>query len=309
MPDVGDKVLVMPSIGENVAVPLGDVNIGDSVILYPLKDNTKIAVPTLSIWLDDVVFNTPSFQFAGFDWRVDFNFQLIPLLIRPYLDTGTVTNDYQNILSSINCYFSIYATGVNWGGPNCSAIIDGNKDTYYGCNVTNVLSSCSILLGCDIYLNDYYDNVLLECTLQCDAQPFLSGVVYLGFYRKNDPTEYYLTGDYVREKKTYKYSFFINNSNHLIMELFAVSGSSILSSALAKIYEISVYSVLTYIYDESKNWIEDVYAGKYLIILSGLCMGKYSKIIHNTENCIYLEDPSILIGVMLGDKYGISKSI
>jgi len=134
-------------------------------------------------------------------------------------------------------------------------------------------------------------------------------VVYLGFYRKNDPTEYYLTGDYVREKKTYKYSFFINNSNHLIMELFAVSGSSTLSSALAKIYEISVYSVLTYIYDESKNWIEDVYAGKYLIILSGLCMGKYSKIIHNTENCIYLEDPSILIGVMLGDKYGISKSI
>jgi len=81
MPGIGSEVLVMPSMGENVAVPLGNVNVGDSVILYQLKDNTRIAVPTLSLSVDSYVFNTPSFQFAGFNWSVDFNFQLIPLLL------------------------------------------------------------------------------------------------------------------------------------------------------------------------------------------------------------------------------------
>jgi len=79
MTDVGDEVLVMPSLGENVAVPLGNVSVGDSVILYQLKDNTRIAVPTLSFSIGDAVFNTPSFQFAGFNWNINFNFQLIPL--------------------------------------------------------------------------------------------------------------------------------------------------------------------------------------------------------------------------------------
>lgn len=79
MPYIGSEVLVMSSLGENVAVPLGNVNVGDSVILYPLKDNTRIAVPTLSLSLGSVVFNTPSFNFGGFNWSIDFNFQLIPL--------------------------------------------------------------------------------------------------------------------------------------------------------------------------------------------------------------------------------------
>jgi len=77
--EVGDRVLVMPSLGENVAIPLNDVSIGDSVILYNLKDETRIAVPTLSLSIGSYVFNTPSFNFAGFNWSIDFNFELIPL--------------------------------------------------------------------------------------------------------------------------------------------------------------------------------------------------------------------------------------
>lgn len=80
MPTVGDKVIVMPSLGENVAIPIDTPEVGDSVILYALKDNSQIAVPTLSFSIGDFIFNTPSFNFSGFNWNLDFNFQLIPLL-------------------------------------------------------------------------------------------------------------------------------------------------------------------------------------------------------------------------------------
>lgn len=78
---VGDRVLVIPSMGVNYAVTLGGVNVKDTVMLYPLKDSTRIAVPTLSFSIGDFVFTSPSFQFAGFDWKVDFNFNLIPLVL------------------------------------------------------------------------------------------------------------------------------------------------------------------------------------------------------------------------------------
>ena len=79
MVDVGDRVLVMPSFSENVAVPLGELSEGDQVLLYNLKDDTRIAVPTLSLNVGDRVFSSPSFDFAGFNWKVDFDFKLIPL--------------------------------------------------------------------------------------------------------------------------------------------------------------------------------------------------------------------------------------
>jgi len=78
--EVGDKVLVMPALGENMAVPLGDLSEGDRVLLYNLKDSTRIAVPTLSLNVGDRVFSSPSFDFAGFNWEVDFNFMLIPFI-------------------------------------------------------------------------------------------------------------------------------------------------------------------------------------------------------------------------------------
>lgn len=77
--NIGDKVLVMPSLGENMAVPLGDVEVGDSVILYSLKNETRIAVPTLAFSIGSYAFNTPAFNFSGFNFNLDFNFQLIAL--------------------------------------------------------------------------------------------------------------------------------------------------------------------------------------------------------------------------------------
>jgi len=79
--EVGDKVLVMPSLGDNVAIALITPEVGSSVILYNLKNETRIAVPTLFFSLGSNAFNTPSFDFAGFNWSLDFNFQLIPLLL------------------------------------------------------------------------------------------------------------------------------------------------------------------------------------------------------------------------------------
>ena len=79
MVDVGDRVLVIPSFGENVAVPLGELSEGDKVILYTLKDETRIAVPTLLLSIGDRVFSSPSFDFAGFNFDIDFDFNLIPL--------------------------------------------------------------------------------------------------------------------------------------------------------------------------------------------------------------------------------------
>lgn len=78
---VGDKVLVMPSLGENVAIPLSSPGVGDTVLLYSLRDETRIAVPTLILTPGSWIFNTPSFNFSGFNWNIDFNFQILPLLL------------------------------------------------------------------------------------------------------------------------------------------------------------------------------------------------------------------------------------
>ena len=78
--EVGDIVLVMPSIGENVAIPISTPEVGDVVFLYPLENEAKIAVPSLTLEVGSYVFNSPSFNFAGFNWSLDFSFNLIPLI-------------------------------------------------------------------------------------------------------------------------------------------------------------------------------------------------------------------------------------
>lgn len=77
---VGDRVLVMSSHGENVAIPFSSPVPGDRVCIYPLQDNTEIAVPSLAFDLHAPVFVTPNFAFAGFDWHLDFEFQLLALI-------------------------------------------------------------------------------------------------------------------------------------------------------------------------------------------------------------------------------------
>jgi hypothetical protein len=75
----GDKGIVMNTFGDKVFVPLGDVEVGDTVAVYNLVDDTRIAVPMLTLGVGDMVFATPSFDFAGFDWKLDFDFNLIYL--------------------------------------------------------------------------------------------------------------------------------------------------------------------------------------------------------------------------------------
>lgn len=101
MVDVGDRVLVMPSFGENIAVPLGDLSEGDRVLLYNLKDSTRIAVPTLSLNVGDRVFSSPSFDFAGFNWEIDFDFNLIPL--SPLL-FGYTDHDFKCVTGGVTYY-------------------------------------------------------------------------------------------------------------------------------------------------------------------------------------------------------------
>ena len=81
MVEVGDKGIVMNYFGEKEFIALGDVEVGDTVAVYNLADETRIAVPLLSMNVGDMVFATPSFDFAGFDWSLDFNINLIPLLL------------------------------------------------------------------------------------------------------------------------------------------------------------------------------------------------------------------------------------
>lgn len=82
MVDVGDKVLVFAAGSEfATAVPLSTPSIGDMVAIYNLQNETRIAVPTLTFGLGDVSWVTPNFDFAGFDFKLDFNFQLIPLIL------------------------------------------------------------------------------------------------------------------------------------------------------------------------------------------------------------------------------------
>lgn len=81
---IGERGLVVYQ-GDTSGVFISpDIQEGDRVVLYPLKDATRIAVPILSLSVDDCVFTSPEFKFAGFDWKLDFNFDLIPLSL-PFL--------------------------------------------------------------------------------------------------------------------------------------------------------------------------------------------------------------------------------
>jgi len=85
MVSVGDKVIVFsPGSDFAHAVELTTPEVGDTVTLYQLADNTQIAVPSLTFDLDNYVFVTPSFQFAGFDFNLDFDFKLLLLALEKF---------------------------------------------------------------------------------------------------------------------------------------------------------------------------------------------------------------------------------
>ena len=107
MVTVGDKGLVIGAgSGDARYIPLETPEVGDTVILYSLKDETRIAVPTLSFGIGDFAFLSPSFQFAGFNWNINFDFQLLPL------DLSFIGGDVTFIWNQVE-YVSNW---VNWGG-------------------------------------------------------------------------------------------------------------------------------------------------------------------------------------------------
>lgn len=81
MVEVGGKGIVFGAGGDFAQfIPVGTPEVGDTVALYNLVDESRIAVPTLTFSIGDQVWNTPSFDFAGFNFSLDFNFQLIPFV-------------------------------------------------------------------------------------------------------------------------------------------------------------------------------------------------------------------------------------
>lgn len=124
--EVGDKVLVMPALdGTPFAIKLEPVEVGDPVILYNLKNDTKIAVPRLQFEIGDHVFASPSFNFAGFDFKLDFDINLIPLILDMIL---APTGDYY--LEKITDYY-IGSSGDAAYRENCLGSGTGDW-TYMG---------------------------------------------------------------------------------------------------------------------------------------------------------------------------------
>lgn len=116
--EVGDRVLVMSAMGDNVAIALSTPVVGSNVILYNLQNETRIAVPSLTFSIGDHAFNTPSFDFAGFNWSIDFNFQLIPLILTFYAEWRAVVKRFSNIMNNRNDFIGPRTYGDKWPPPS-----------------------------------------------------------------------------------------------------------------------------------------------------------------------------------------------
>ncbi len=115
MVEIGDKVLVFAAGSDYAtAVPLWPPEVGDNVALYNLKNETRIAVPTLTFALGDFAFVTPNFDFAGFDFKLDFNMQLIPLILG-FNITPDMYHDFHAHITPIGggASFDIYGDGTD----------------------------------------------------------------------------------------------------------------------------------------------------------------------------------------------------
>jgi len=113
----GDKVLIMSSLGENMAIKLGDVDVGDNVVLYNLKDESKIAVPTLSFSINTPVFATPTINFAGFNWKLDFNFDLIPFMFALTIGSAIkIADPFYRTVSGSGEIVKLVCSNFSWDG-------------------------------------------------------------------------------------------------------------------------------------------------------------------------------------------------
>jgi hypothetical protein len=109
MVEVGDKGIVMTAMGDKIFIPCEGVGVGDTVAVYNLIDDSQVAVPILSLDVGDYTFNTPSFDFAGFDWSLDFDFTLIPLALQ-------IIDGWAGIGATSLCYCGGYISIASGGG-------------------------------------------------------------------------------------------------------------------------------------------------------------------------------------------------
>ena len=80
MVDVGDKGIVY-SAGTDYSrfAAVSTPEVGDQVIVIPLDGYGDLAVPCLTFAIGEWVWVMPEFKFAGFDWKMDLHFNLIPV--------------------------------------------------------------------------------------------------------------------------------------------------------------------------------------------------------------------------------------
>ena len=149
MVEVGDKVLVFAAGSDYAtAVPLSTPAIDDKVALYNLKDETRIAVPTLRFDVGDFAFVTPNFDFAGFDFKLDFNFQLVALNLGQI--TPAMYHDFscfvveQGIMyygDGTDCHVKRLNYGYKYSGIMTFIFIDICDGTWDSCIEVRVIDS------------------------------------------------------------------------------------------------------------------------------------------------------------------------
>jgi hypothetical protein len=77
---VGDKGIILNEGSDFQAyIPYTKPNIGDKAYIYTMRNGMKIAIPVLEFEIGNPMWMSPDMPMAGFDWKVDFNFNLIPL--------------------------------------------------------------------------------------------------------------------------------------------------------------------------------------------------------------------------------------
>lgn len=77
-PIIGDKGIVFGAGSEyaqfsNVTTPI----VGNKVILIEIAGGTQIAVPIMAFDIGQYSWAIPSFRFAGFDWKIDWDLYLL----------------------------------------------------------------------------------------------------------------------------------------------------------------------------------------------------------------------------------------
>jgi hypothetical protein len=118
--EVGDKGLVFSAGTEySTFSTVGTPIVGDKVILYPLGEDQKLAVPNLTFSLTDAIWVIPCFKFAGFDWK--FDWWLHALKIKGEVVTGTfvITGGMTGSVVNNDTYTSS-DNGATWVYRNAS---------------------------------------------------------------------------------------------------------------------------------------------------------------------------------------------